>query len=67
MIKTIKAIYRFVIPKSVRIIIYKIIPKSVRRIRNNIVEFYLMKTQPKRHKKALEVVKKKIKLKLPFF
>lgn len=67
MIKTIKAIYRFVIPKSVRIIIYKIIPKSVRRIRNNIVEFYLMKTQPKRHKKALEVVKKKDKIKVAFF
>ena len=55
MIKTIKAIYRFVIPRPVRGIIRK------------IVQFYIIKTQPKRHRKALAIVKKKDKIKVAFF
>ena len=62
MIKTIKAIYRFVIPKPVRQILRPII-----HLRRTVVENYLIKTQPKRHRKALEIVRKKDKFKVAFF
>jgi hypothetical protein len=55
MIKTIKAIYRFVIPRPIR------------RIRREIVDSYLIKNQPKRNQKALEIVRIKSKIKVAFF
>ena len=62
MIKTIKVIYRSVIPKSVRQIL-----RPIMHIRRTVIEGYLIKTQPKRHKKALEIVRNKNKIKVAFF
>ena len=62
MVKTIKAIYSFIIPNPIKQII-----RSIINIRRTIIENYLIKTQPKRHQKALEIIRKKKKIKVFFF